>query len=553
MKKSLLFSIIFLSVFFSFAQQKTQRIALYEEFTSSTCSPCASFNSSYFNDSYLTTNAGSFTLVKYQMSWPSPGDPYYTAEGGARRSFYGVNSVPQLFLDANEGTFFNTGQLQTALDNALAITSNFDISATHQINGNIISVQVDVSSFANEEDVKGHIVVVEKETTQNTGNNGETKFTNVMMKMIPDAGGTTLSLYNGSHFYFGGNADMSITNVEEISDLAIIVFLQNPTTKEIYQSAYSVEAALPLPQVSFVPTDGVTDFNIEKQLIISFNQPMLLANGDEITNTNISDFIHLTSPDKVDIPFISQINNGKTTITISSETHWTELTEYTLSLDNNEIKNSAGNLLNSASTTFNTDEYPAQIVTFTPESGSTNVEVDIDNLKINFEQVIRLIDDTPVTNDNIHSIISLKTSDETPIPYSAVIGFTKKGITVYPDNNLPPNTNIIFSVNGGLIENEYDVALSEQICTFTTEESNSINNLFSDINIYPNPANNIITLTGAKDSKIQIHDISGKVLIKKTILSNIEKIGVNNLNSGVYILRVTNSNETIEKKISIIK
>ena len=67
----------------------------FEEFTSSTCGPCASFNNSFVP--WSQTHQDEIVLVKYQMNWPGNGDPYYTAEGGTRRSYYGVSYVPDLF------------------------------------------------------------------------------------------------------------------------------------------------------------------------------------------------------------------------------------------------------------------------------------------------------------------------------------------------------------------------------------------------------------------------------------------------------------------------
>jgi len=84
----------------------------YEEFTSSTCGPCASFNASFVP--WSQTHADEITLVKYQMNWPGNGDPYYTAEGGTRRSAYGVNAVPQLFCNGTD-IGASTGAAQAAL------------------------------------------------------------------------------------------------------------------------------------------------------------------------------------------------------------------------------------------------------------------------------------------------------------------------------------------------------------------------------------------------------------------------------------------------------
>ncbi|MFA6951159.1 MAG: hypothetical protein WCQ70_10785, partial [Lentimicrobiaceae bacterium] len=75
--------------------QTLRRVPFYEEFTSSTCSPCASFNGSTLNP-FIALKGDQLVLVKYQMNWPNNGDPYYTNEGGMRRDYYGLNGVPML-------------------------------------------------------------------------------------------------------------------------------------------------------------------------------------------------------------------------------------------------------------------------------------------------------------------------------------------------------------------------------------------------------------------------------------------------------------------------
>ena len=86
----------------SIALGSTQKIPMIEHFSSSTCGPCVNVNTTMLN--FTNTHPGMFTYTKYQMNWPGNGDPYYTAEGGVRRNFYGVNAVPQCFLDgADQG------------------------------------------------------------------------------------------------------------------------------------------------------------------------------------------------------------------------------------------------------------------------------------------------------------------------------------------------------------------------------------------------------------------------------------------------------------------
>lgn len=77
-----------------------ERIPLFEEFSSSTCPPCKTFNDGVFKP-FLNTESyqGKYTVVNYRADWPGNGDPYYTKEAGARISYYKVNGVPMCFLN----------------------------------------------------------------------------------------------------------------------------------------------------------------------------------------------------------------------------------------------------------------------------------------------------------------------------------------------------------------------------------------------------------------------------------------------------------------------
>ncbi|MGE0568001.1 MAG: T9SS type A sorting domain-containing protein [Bacteroidia bacterium] len=79
-----------------------------------------------------------------------------------------------------------------------------------------------------------------------------------------------------------------------------------------------------------------------------------------------------------------------------------------------------------------------------------------------------------------------------------------------------------------------------------------------DVKLYPNPANNFVTLlsNGAKDEVLHlaISDINGKVIIKKEIRSDSPYRMELDLLNGVYIATISNSkNETVVKKLVISK
>ena len=68
--------------------------------------------------------------------------------------------------------------------------------------------------------------------------------------------------------------------------------------------------------------------------------------------------------------------------------------------------------------------------------------------------------------------------------------------------------------------------------------------------IYPNPVNTVlhIELNSAKQTQVEIYNVLGKLVISKTI-SNSETIQTNSLSKGIYILRLTQGNKTISKKL----
>ncbi len=297
------------------ASQTTQKLPLYEEFTSSTCAPCAGFNSNDFNSTYLTNNAGHFTLIKYQMNWPSPGDVYYTDEGGVRRDYYNVTAVPTLFLDGVDGDYpSNPANLQPDLDTAYGSAAYFDLAARYFIDPttHAVNVTVDVNPYLTG-NYKLHCAVVEKTTTNNVGTNGETEFFNVMMKMVPDANGTNLSLTAGTPGTYYLSSTMHGTNVEDYNDLEVVVFLQDEAGKTVMQSAIATVASssikndlldnvsiYPNPsngniQVSNAQNMSLTIYTLTGQTVYRNNS---LTNQQTIDLHNLSDGVYLAKFNK---------------------------------------------------------------------------------------------------------------------------------------------------------------------------------------------------------------------------------------------------------------
>lgn len=312
----------------------------FEEFTSSTCGPCASFNNSFFNN-FISTNEDEITLVKYQMNWPGSGDPYYTPEGGVRRNYYGVNAVPELYVDGKK-TATNSSAVNAAFNASLGTRAYIEIASTHEIQGNNIIVDANIIPFDNYPSVRVHLAVIEKLTTQNVGSNGETSFHHVMMKMLPNANGTNANLVNNQPLNLKFTQDMSGTHVEEMSDLMVAIFVQ-ATDKTIKQSGYSLEVGA---STTVNIANGAVDVPVDQPIIIDFSQPVRRVGGTPITSANINEIIRFNETDATGapVPFTATINSAKTQIVVTPNSNLAYLQQYYFRLDKLENYNSVPTL-----------------------------------------------------------------------------------------------------------------------------------------------------------------------------------------------------------------
>ena len=96
-------------------------------------------------------------------------------------------------------------------------------------------------SYIKMEDMRAFISINEKVTTENVGNNGETEFHHIMMKMLDSPIGNEIDIEAGEYQRFEFSYDMTSTNVEDMNDLEVSLWLQNYETMEIYNSHYAYE------------------------------------------------------------------------------------------------------------------------------------------------------------------------------------------------------------------------------------------------------------------------------------------------------------------------
>lgn len=332
------------------ATNSMQRKPLFEEFTSSTCPPCATFNSTVMNP-FLNQYGQNIALIKYQMNWPGSGDPYYTAEGGVRRTFYGVNAVPAMFIEGKNVATSMAG-VTAGYNAGMADPAFMHITSQHVINGYDISVQANIDSYIDVNNVRVHMVVIENETTGNVGTNGETSFKHVMMKMLPNANGTLVNLTTGDPSQLSYSHNMSTTFVEQMDDLAVVIFVQDHSNKMVFQAEYSTEVGA---FVAFNPQNGSTQVPVDSDFMITFSQAVRMLDGSEITNANVASLIAFRYDDENgdDVPFTATINQAKTEITVTPASNLEPLTIYYLRIS--QVENMLGVPTLPHAITFETD------------------------------------------------------------------------------------------------------------------------------------------------------------------------------------------------------
>jgi hypothetical protein len=231
-----------------------KRKVLHEQLTSSTCPPCTPGN---INVNGILANATDYTIVKYQMNYPDTGDPYYNVENSTRHTYYAVGGIPNMVVDGKQWQGNSNSYTAGILSAAQEIPAFMEITGSAKNEWkNKISVDVTITPKSDfPANLRLFAVIVEKNTSLNVKTNGETEFDHVAKKIMPNTNGESLlALTDGTpvsktlSFTFNGPyvlpasgaspANLATSNtVENWGNLQVVVWVQDFTTKEVFQSA----------------------------------------------------------------------------------------------------------------------------------------------------------------------------------------------------------------------------------------------------------------------------------------------------------------------------
>ncbi len=443
---------------------------LFESFTSSTCPPCASFNLGFFNN-FLQNNKDDLSVIKYQMNWPGSGDPYFNPDGNTRRNYYGVSSVPDLKINGNTVSL-SSSAVNNAFNNSLQQQALVDITGAFYTDGNDIHLQGSLLPYADHENLTLQIAIAENSTTGNASTNGETIFYSVMMKMLPDASGTSVNLTSGESFDFSHSFDMSSTHVEEMTDLKVIVFLQDNNTKDIVQSAYLSGSTEGKPTAATYPENEDTGASVWEGITITFDQQIQLPGKHRIQDEDIQTLVsfHQTDNPENTVSFQASVNSYGNQFTIKPVAYLDAETQYTIAVD--PVQGYWGTQSDPFSFTFTTRApLEAPQVTFDPENGAENIDLHHSTIHVYFDQQVRKTNGEFFQDEDTGGIVQLfaENTDGEQIPVSGSFEKEFTQIKIVPEESLLPGQNYVLQIAS--VSGEDDVLSNPAETSFTTRAS----------------------------------------------------------------------------------
>jgi hypothetical protein len=236
-------------VSFAAATKSVPRSGLMEEFTSSTCAPCKTFNATF--DPLVLTNkanepASKFNIIKYQMNWPAPdNDVSYNSHGLARRTYYGVNSIPDHTTNGAAGGSGNQAEI-TASKAAPAFLDITDMTFIVK-KDSLIATATITPHFTLTGTYKVHMASTEYHYVNPGNTTGQTDYYHVMRNMMGGGNGTVISGFTaGTPQTFRWAHKWTVGTVTQMSNTYwnhpigngnLVVFVQDDGDKSVLQSA----------------------------------------------------------------------------------------------------------------------------------------------------------------------------------------------------------------------------------------------------------------------------------------------------------------------------
>ncbi len=294
-----------------------------------------------------------------------------------------------------------------------------------------------------------------------------------------------------SHFHGTGSIDLMYVNADDIT------YETKPTKMTVgtfVDRAISESELYDTLSMGISPSKSSNE-SLDTDITISFNSSVTLANGSEVTGSNINSFVSLklTSKTGDDVPFTATINSAKKEITITPDLYLLPNTTYYVLIADQALKN-AGDVKNDSKTTYFTTGSSNVKTTFSPVNTATNIATNT-AITIVFSEDVLVAGGGEVTASYIPQCVVLKEGGETgtSVPFTGIIS-SSNIITLTPTNGLSAGTTYYVAVLKDKLKTaEGETPIGSSSATWSTA-SPAISTLLSTLTIAPTGGSN--TLTG---------------------------------------------------------
>jgi hypothetical protein len=204
--------------------------------------------------------------LQYHTHFPNqdPMNQQNPADLGARALYYGISDVPLTLLNGGTKEEFRFDYDATTLteSDVLVEALNDPLFAIRDLTVNITGsnleagVKVEALHAIPNKEITLHVVVYEKQMTFS-----DLTYVNVVKKMLPDAGGTRFMRAWQPGDQETRQLSWTMQNISDPSLVRVAVFLQDETTREVYQSETSdTSTAHVIPSIGY-PQSDMTELN----------------------------------------------------------------------------------------------------------------------------------------------------------------------------------------------------------------------------------------------------------------------------------------------------
>ncbi|MGE5480427.1 MAG: Omp28-related outer membrane protein [Chloroflexota bacterium] len=292
-----LFALVSLTAVSAFA---VPRNVVLEEFTNSSCGPCAAQNPTY--QKFIFDRYSNVIPIMYHSSFPGVNDVMYQFDkpmNQTRTNYYAVDGVPSVRVNGEMQPSTNPQQVyagspmdtvaiwkkvatEIVAETPITIGVNATIDENYKmtITGNVSSTEALSGKYLRVVLVEGYHYY-----KLSGGTNGEEDFFFVARKMFPDASGTSVTVAaNGSQEF---NFTYDIPEELYHKTLYVVAFVQDDASKQILQAARSsaplVQNAASAPKIFASVASTDTYRSIEKGEQESYEYQIKNETSENIT------------------------------------------------------------------------------------------------------------------------------------------------------------------------------------------------------------------------------------------------------------------------------